>query len=46
VPFSRSYDEMLAIVREGTGRMPPISARELSDEGVAQVAAYLTSLAR
>jgi mono/diheme cytochrome c family protein len=46
VPFSRSSDEMLAIVREGTGRMPPISARELSDEGVALVAAYLTSLTR
>ena len=46
VPFSRSFDEILAIVREGTGRMPPISARELSDAGVAQVAAYLTSLRR
>jgi len=46
VPFSREYEEMLGIVREGTGQMPPISARELSDEGVAQIVAYLKSLSR
>ena len=46
VPFSREYDELLGIVREGAGQMPPISARELSDEGVAQVLAYLKSLSR
>jgi len=45
-PFSRDYDELLGIVREGAGEMPPISARELSDEGVAQVLAYLKSLSR
>jgi mono/diheme cytochrome c family protein len=45
-PFSREYDELLGIVREGAGEMPPISARELSDEGVAQVLAYLKSLSR
>lgn len=46
VPFSREYDEVLGIVREGTGQMPPISARELPDEGVAQVVAYLKSLSQ
>ena len=46
VPFSRGYDELLGIVREGSGQMPPISTRELSDSDVAQVAAYLSSLAR
>ncbi len=41
VPFTREYDELLGIVREGTGQMPPISARQLPDEGVAQIVAYL-----
>jgi mono/diheme cytochrome c family protein len=46
VPFSREYEELLGIVREGIGQMPPISARELQDESVAQIAAYLRSLSR
>ncbi len=46
VPFSREYEELLGIVREGSGQMPPISARELPDESVAQIAAYLRSLSR
>lgn len=46
VPFSREYDELLGIVREGAGQMPPISTRELSDENVAQILAYLQSLSR
>jgi mono/diheme cytochrome c family protein len=46
VPFSREYDEVLAIVREGVGQMPPISARELPDEGVRQVVEYLKSLSQ
>ena len=44
VPFTREYDELLGIVREGTGQMPPISARQLPDEGVAQIVTYLESL--
>ncbi len=44
VPFSRGDDDVLGLVREGLGQMPPISARELSDEAVAQVVAYLKSL--
>jgi mono/diheme cytochrome c family protein len=44
VPFSREYEELLGIVREGTGQMPPISARELPDKGVAEIVAYLRSL--
>ena len=44
VPFTREYEELLGIVREGTGQMPPISARTLPDEGVAQIAGYLKSL--
>jgi mono/diheme cytochrome c family protein len=44
VPFTREYNELLGIVREGTGQMPPISARQLPDEGVAQIVAYLESL--
>lgn len=44
VPFSREYDELLGIVREGAGQMPPIATRELSDDNVAQILAYLKSL--
>jgi len=46
VPFSREYDEVLAIVREGVGQMPPIGPRELSDEGVRQIVEYLKSLSQ
>jgi len=46
VPFTREYEELLGIVREGTGQMPPISSRELPDEGVAQIVAYLKSLSQ
>ena len=44
VPFSRETEELLGIVREGTGQMPPISVRELADESVAEIVAYLKSL--
>jgi mono/diheme cytochrome c family protein len=44
VPVSRGDDDVLGLVREGLGQMPPISARELSDEAVAQVVAYLKSI--
>jgi mono/diheme cytochrome c family protein len=46
VPFSRDDEELLGIVREGIGQMPPISTRELPDESIAQIAAYLRSLSR
>jgi mono/diheme cytochrome c family protein len=46
VPFTRDYEELLAIVRDGSGQMPPISARELADEGVARILAYLKYLSR
>ena len=44
VPFDRSYEELLAIVRDGRGEMPPISQRRLKDEEVAQIVEYLKSL--
>jgi mono/diheme cytochrome c family protein len=44
VPFDRSYEELLAIVRDGRGEMPPISERRLKDEEVAQIVEYLKSL--
>ena len=46
VPFSRDYEEVLAIVREGVGQMPPIGPRELSDDGVRQIVEYLKSLSQ
>jgi mono/diheme cytochrome c family protein len=45
-PFSRDYDEVLGIVREGTGQMPPISAREVSDKEVAAIVDYLKSISQ
>ena len=44
VPFTREYEEVLGIVRDGTGQMPPISARQLPDEGVRQIVGYLSGL--
>jgi len=44
VPFTRSDRELSAIVREGTGQMPALSVRDISDEEVAAVAEYLRSL--
>jgi quinoprotein glucose dehydrogenase len=44
VPMSKSANEVLGIVREGLGQMPPISPGELSDEEVRQVMEYLRSL--
>ena len=40
-PMSYDADYVLAVVREGYGQMPPISARELSDEEVTQLVEYL-----
>ena len=39
--MSYDADYVLAIVREGFGQMPPISARELSDDEVYQLVEYL-----
>jgi mono/diheme cytochrome c family protein len=44
VPLTREFDEVLAIVRDGLGQMPPMSAREISDDQVRQVVDYLKSL--
>ena len=44
VPFGFDADYVLAVVREGYGQMPPISRRELDDDAVRQVAAYLEVL--
>jgi quinoprotein glucose dehydrogenase len=41
VPMTKAVDEVLGIVREGFGEMPPISARELSDEDVARIVEHL-----
>lgn len=46
VPMTRTGDEVLAIVREGTGQMPPVSMRELSDAQVLEAVEYLRSLGR
>jgi mono/diheme cytochrome c family protein len=46
VPMNRNANEVLAIVREGNGQMPPISAREVTDEQVRQIVEYLRSLER
>jgi mono/diheme cytochrome c family protein len=44
VPFTWSNREVLAIVREGNGMMPAMSARDISDEEIAALADYLRSL--
>ena len=44
VPFGFDAEYVLAVVREGYGQMPPVSRRELDDDAVRQVAAYLEAL--
>ena len=44
VPLDKDYDEVLAMVREGGGQMPPISAERVSDDEVKQIVEYLKSL--
>ena len=44
VPGSFDANYVLAVVREGSGQMPPISRSELSDDQVRQVVGYLASL--
>jgi len=44
VPMTRGQAEVLGIVREGTGQMPPISTRELTDEEVTRIVEHLRSL--
>jgi mono/diheme cytochrome c family protein len=46
VPLEKEYDEVLGIVREGAGQMPPISAERVSDEDVKHIVEYLKSLKR
>jgi mono/diheme cytochrome c family protein len=44
VPFELDDEQLLAKVREGGGEMPPVSERQLNDDEVKQIAAYLRSL--
>jgi len=46
VALEKEYEEVLGIVREGTGQMPPISAERVSDEDVKRIVEYLKSLKR
>jgi len=44
VPLGYDVTYVEALVREGFGQMPPISTRELTDDDIGQVVAYLESL--
>ena len=44
VPMTKSTAEVLAIVREGFGQMPPVSASELTDQEVAGIVEHLRSI--
>ena len=44
VPMRKDLEELVAIVREGLGEMPPISTRELNDDQVRNIGRYLRSL--
>jgi mono/diheme cytochrome c family protein len=44
VPFTRGNRELLGIVRDGTGQMPALSARDVTDDEVIAVAEYLRRL--
>jgi mono/diheme cytochrome c family protein len=44
VPLEHDLDEVMAIVREGRGQMPPIAPNRLTDDEIRQIVAYLKSL--
>jgi len=44
VPFKKDLAELVAIVRQGIGLMPPFPRAEITDAEIAQVHAYLKSL--
>ena len=44
VPMTKGPAEVLGIVREGIGQMPPISTRELSDEEIARIVEHLRTI--
>ena len=44
VPLDKEVDEVLGIVREGTGQMPPVSAERVSDDEVKRIVEYLKSV--
>src|SRR5258708_186510 len=44
VPFEHDLDEVVGIVREGRGQMPPIAASRVSDEEIAVIVEYLRSI--
>jgi mono/diheme cytochrome c family protein len=44
VPLERELEDVLVIVRDGTGQMPPISPERVSDEEIAAVVAYLKTI--
>ena len=46
VPMTRGVGQVLSIVREGIGQMPPVSSGELSDDQVQRIVEYLRSLSR
>jgi mono/diheme cytochrome c family protein len=44
VPLEKDAAEVLAIVREGRGEMPPVSTERVSEDEVQQIVAFLKSL--
>lgn len=43
VPLERELEDVLVIVRDGTGQMPPISPERITDEEIGAVVDYLKS---
>lgn len=44
VPLVKDYGEVLGIVRDGSGEMPPILAQRVTDDEVRQIVEYLKSM--
>ena len=42
--MTKDATQVLGIVRDGFGQMPPVSSRELTDDQIAQIVDYLRSL--
>jgi quinoprotein glucose dehydrogenase len=44
VPMTKELVEVLAIVREGIGQMPPVSTMEVTDAGIAAIVSHLRAI--
>ncbi len=46
VPYSRELDELMVIVRQGVGMMPPLPREQITDEEIGEIHRWLTAISQ